>query len=89
MTFVSAGKIKNGWEETLNRYKTNYDTREKMGKLNFDIIDLKVLDHDDAHILGKFYLRNPQDSVFATGHFTLLWKKMNEQWLIAMDHTGG
>ena len=89
LKFISSGKIKQGWQETLDRYKTNYDSREKMGKLQFDIIDLNVLDHDDAHILGKFYLRNEQDSVFATGHFTLLWKKVENNWLIAMDHTGG
>ena len=89
LKFVSSGTIKQGWDETINRYKTNYNTREKMGNLRFDIIDLQVLDVDDAHVLGKFFLSNEQDSVFATGHFTLLWKKVDDKWVITMDHTGG
>lgn len=89
LKFVSSGTVRKGWEETINRYKTNYNSREKMGKLKFDIIDLTVLDHDDAHVLGKYYLSNAQDSVFSSGHFTLLWKKINDDWVIAMDHTGG
>lgn len=89
LKFVSSGTVRKGWEETINRYKTNYNSREKMGKLKFDIIDLTVLDHDDAHVLGKYYLSNTQDSVFSSGHFTLLWKKINDDWVIAMDHTGG
>jgi uncharacterized protein (TIGR02246 family) len=89
LKFVSSGTVRQGWQETINRYKTNYNTREKMGKLKFDIIDLRVLDHDDAHVLGKYYLSNAQDSVFSSGHFTLLWKKVEDNWVIAMDHTGG
>ena len=87
LIFIGNGGIKRGWNNTLARYKNDYPTKEKMGNLTFDLIRIKVLDHDDAHVIGKFTLRNQQDSIFASGYYTLLWQKIDGKWLIAVDQT--
>jgi ketosteroid isomerase-like protein len=89
LMFIGNTGIKKGWNNTLERYKTTYSTREKMGTLKFDIIKVDILDHDDAHVIGKYMLSNQQDSIFASGYYTLLWKKVDGKWLIAVDQTCG
>ena len=32
-----------GWENTLERYKNSYPTKESMGKLKFEFLDLKLI----------------------------------------------
>jgi beta-aspartyl-peptidase (threonine type) len=35
LVFVSGDNVTRGWQPTLDRYKKNYDSKEKMGKLEF------------------------------------------------------
>ena len=89
LMFIGSSGIYKGWENTLKRYTTSYSTREKMGTLNFEILDIKVFNDSNAHLIGKFALKNQQDSVFASGHYTLLWEKIGGEWRIIMDQTCG
>ena len=42
-TFVSGDTVTRGWQTVLDRYKKNYDTREKMGTLAFSELEFKPL----------------------------------------------
>lgn len=74
-----------GWEATKERYKKNYSSRLLMGTLSFDVLNLIELSPTVAQLQGKFHLaREISDS---SGFFTLIWLKLDDQWLIVSDHT--
>jgi len=74
-----------GWENTKNRYYSSYPNTKVMGKLNFTIKKIRSLSLNTAYLIGEYYLkRSGEDS---WGHFTLLWKKIDSNWLIVSDHT--
>lgn len=75
-----------GWQSTLERYKKAYPDTIAMGKLSFDLLQIKKLSPEYYFVLGKWGLtistgKNPG------GYFTLLFKKINHQWVIVVDHT--
>ena len=74
-----------GWKSTRDRYKKNYSTRQLMGTLDFEILNIISLSDSVAQLQGSFYLkRNMEDS---RGFFTLTWLKIKDQWFIISDHT--
>ena len=74
-----------GWEATRNRYKKTYSDRQKMGKLEFDILNIIGLSSKVIQLQGKFYLSRIIGDT--QGYFTLNWIKVNNQWFIISDHT--
>lgn len=74
-----------GWLKTLNNYVKAYPDAEAMGKLTFEVIDLKILSADYAYILGSWQLERETDEL--GGHFSLLWQKIKGEWKIVSDHT--
>ncbi len=87
MSFVGKSGVNYGWTTTLNNYKKGYPDAEAMGKLHFDIIELRPLSHDAYYMLGQYTLTRKDDK--PTGYFSLIWQKINGQWLITSDHTSG
>ena len=74
-----------GWKATRDRYKKSYSTRQLMGILDFEILNIISLSDSVAQLQGSFYLkRNMEDS---RGFFTLTWLKIKDQWFIISDHT--
>ncbi len=74
-----------GWENTRKRYYSSYPNTIVMGKLNFTIKKIKSVSSETAYLIGEYYLKRSGDDSY--GHFTLLWKKINNNWLIVSDHT--
>ena len=85
LTFVSGDTVTRGWQPTLDRYKKNYATKEKMGALKFGDVEIKQLSKDAAVVLGSWSLTRAGDS--PKGKFTLLFRKLKEGWRIVHDHT--
>ncbi|MEP6846325.1 MAG: DUF4440 domain-containing protein, partial [Panacibacter sp.] len=56
-----------------------------MGKLDFTILDLKLLSSDYGFVLGKWHLARTIGDI--GGYFTLLFRKINGRWVIIADHT--
>jgi len=83
-TFQSGDKRLNGWEALLARYKENY-SGEKMGKLDFTDIDIRVQSKDFAYVLGRWKLLFKDSS--KEGLFTIIFKRLPEGWRIIHDHT--
>lgn len=84
LTFVSTN-VTRGWQQTLDRYKKSYDSREKMGTLTFSDLEITVLSKDAAVVLGSWSLKRAND--MPGGKFTLIFRKFKEGWRVVHDHT--
>ncbi len=85
LMFIGRNGITYGYEQTLARYQKNYPTPEAMGQLTFDILSLERLSADAYHMVGKWLLRRQEDNL--NGHFTLVFRKIDDQWFIVKDHS--
>ncbi len=84
-TFVSGDNVRRGWQTVLDRYKQTYDTREKMGTLEFSELEFKPVSPFYVLATGRWALANvPNDP---HGRFTLLFRRTNAGWRIVHDHT--
>jgi uncharacterized protein (TIGR02246 family) len=83
--FVSGDNVTRGWKTVLERYKKSYDSREKMGQLEFSDLEITMLSKDSAVVLGRWLLKRSQDEPH--GRFSLIFKKTASGWRIIHDHT--
>ncbi len=74
-----------GYNATLKNYKKNYPDKAHMGQLSFSEISMKPLNTDHYFVIGKFFLKRTVGD--ASGHFTLVFKKINGKWKIISDHS--
>lgn len=85
LIFASGDTITRGWQTTLDRYKKNYSSKEKMGALRFGDIEITVISKDAAVVLGSWSLVRASDN--PKGKFTLIFRKTGDGWRIVHDHT--
>lgn len=85
LQFVGSSGVLYGWDATMARYKRNYSTPEKMGRLTFDILQAHQLSKKVIFLTGKYTLERKNDR--PTGYFTLTWRNIKGRWLIVADHT--
>ena len=83
--FVGGDTITRGWQTVLDRYRKNYDTREKMGALTFSDLEITVLSKDAALVLGRWRLKRAKDEPHGT--FSLLFRRTKSGWRIVHDHS--
>ncbi len=83
--FVSGGTMQKGWKNVLERYKKSYDSREKMGTLEFNELTIRLLSPSTAVANGVWKLHRAGDEPW--GRFTLIVEKKKEGWRITHDHT--
>lgn len=76
------------YDQVLANYKKGYPTKEIMGILTFDIIDIVPVATTAAYVLGQYSLE-VKDDANPTGFFTLVFRKINGEWKIVTDHTSG
>ncbi|USD37569.1 DUF4440 domain-containing protein [Ferrimonas sp. SCSIO 43195] len=85
LRFVSSGKIKYGWDNTLKGYQARYPDAATMGKLLFELETVQMLSEDAALVVGRWQLLRKKDQ--PAGEFTLIFKKIGDNWRIVHDHT--
>lgn len=85
LKFIGSRGLTYGWQATLDNYKKGYPDQETMGKLTFTIISMEELSPKSAYVIGKWALAREKGDV--SGHFTLLWKKIENKWMIVADHS--
>ena len=85
LMFIGKSGPTYGWKNTLENYKKGYPDTAAMGKLNFDIINMKRLSVLYYSVVGKWHLKRSVGDV--GGVFTLLFKKIKKQWVIIQDHS--
>jgi ketosteroid isomerase-like protein len=83
--FISGDNLTRGWQTVHDRYKKNYDTREKMGTLTFSDIETMLLSKDTAKVTGRWHLKRANDEPH--GRFTLIFRRTKQGWKIIHDHT--
>jgi len=85
LLFTSGGNIQRGWKATYDKYKKSYDTKEKMGKLEFSKLEINLLSEESAWIFGNWELKREKEN--PKGVFTLILRKFKDEWKIIHDHT--
>ncbi len=80
--------ISRGYAGMLERYRTTFSTREKMGTLTFSEIEVQPLDDRFVTTTGRFHLqRTAAGGGNAGGIFMLVVEKTAEGWKIVRDVT--
>lgn len=85
LMFIGKSGITYGWQKTLDNYKKGYPDTTAMGKLDFDLLEVKRLSVMYFFVVGKWHLTRSIGNV--GGHFTLLFKKVKNKWVIVADHS--
>ena len=85
LLFVGKSGPKYGYNAALANYKKGYPDTATMGKLAFDIIKIQPISADTYFVLGKWMLKRTVGDV--SGYYTLLFRKINNQWKIVVDHS--
>lgn len=85
VVFVSGGKFQSGWQGTLDHYFRDYGgSAERRGTLHFYNMKVDLLAPDAAMLVGQYRLR--RGDRLTEGVNTRLFRKVQGQWLITMNH---
>jgi ketosteroid isomerase-like protein len=85
LMYIGKSGVTYGYDRTLDSYRRNYGDTARMGKLKFDLVQVKRLSHRYYYVVGKWFLKRSAGDV--GGHYTLLIKKINGAWVIVSDHS--
>lgn len=85
VTFVSNGRIQDGWQGTLDHYVRDYGgSAERRGSLHFYDITIEQLAPDAAMLVSHYTLQRPERA--QEGINTRLMRKIDGRWVIALNH---
>lgn len=87
LVFTSGGRIRRGYAETRARYLARYgkDGAAGMGRLAFEVLELRALGDDGALVLGRWRLTETPEA--GAGVFSLAFLRTPAGWRIVHDHT--
>lgn len=85
LMFIGKSGVTYGWQKTLDNYKKGYPDTATMGKLDFTILQVKRLSAIYFFVVGKWHLTRSVGDV--GGHYTLLFRKVKNKWVIVADHS--
>ena len=85
LMFIGKKGVTYGWENTKLNYIKSYPDTTVMGKLDFNIIQVKRLSVIYFSVVGKWHLTRSIGDI--SGHFTLLFKRVKNKWVIISDHS--
>lgn len=85
LMFIGKSGVTYGYQNTLMNYKKNYNNADAMGTLSFDLVKVQRLSPEYFFIVGKWHLKRKIGDV--GGHYNLLFKKINDAWVIVADHS--
>lgn len=83
LKFYGSNGVTYGWENTLNRYKRAYPTKDHTGILSFRINDISKIAEGAYYVLGEYHLKREVGN--ADGIFMLVFKKIDGEWKIIAD----
>ena len=85
LMFIGKSGITYGWQKLMDNYKRSYPDTVAMGKLGFDLLEVKRLSTNFFFVVGKWHLSRSIGDI--GGVFTLLFRKINYKWVIVSDHS--
>ena len=83
--FIGKSGITYGWQKTFENYKKGYPDTAAMGKLDFNIVEVKPLSASNYFVVGMWHLARSIGDIGGT--FTLLFQKVKNRWFIIVDHS--
>lgn len=87
LLFVGSRGLTYGWQQTLDNYKRGYPDASAMGKLSFDLKEMRHLANDVVLVVGKWHLAREAAKGDLQGHFSVVFKKFENGWKIVADHS--
>ena len=85
LMFIGKSGVTYGWTNILNNYKKGYPDTTAMGQLSFNILSVKKLSKKYYYVVGKWMLKRSIGDI--SGHYNLLFKKIDGHWAIIADHS--
>jgi uncharacterized protein (TIGR02246 family) len=87
--FAGGDRFNYGWQATLESYRKGYPNAAAMGKLDFELVEVRELSPDVVYVFGKWHLTRDGDASDKAPHglFTLIVERANGVWAITRDHT--
>lgn len=85
MLFLGKNGPTYGYTATLNNYLKSYPDTAHTGKFTSTIVSVKKLSKRYYMVVGQWHLQRSAGNV--GGYYSLLFRRLNGQWLIVMDHT--
>ncbi|MCC9137999.1 YybH family protein [Pontibacter silvestris] len=87
LLFVGKSGVTYGWEQTLENYKRNYPGASAMGKLTFNLKEIRTLSPDTRLVVGKWHLKRDVSAGDLTGYFSVIFRHFPDGWKIIADHS--
>jgi ketosteroid isomerase-like protein len=87
LSFIGKSGINYGWQTTLENYQKSYKNKSEMGTLSFDNISITQLSLKYIYVIGKWHLNRLKPLKDLSGHYTLIWQKIDGEWVIVSDHS--
>jgi hypothetical protein len=86
LRFIGRKGIRFSYKSVESNYLKNYNSIEKMGHLSFDSLIFSEISGNDkiANVTGQWEITGANN---AGGFFSLLFKKVENDWKIIVDHT--
>jgi uncharacterized protein (TIGR02246 family) len=87
--FAGGDSYRYGWQATLDSYKKGYPDAAAMGKLSFDLLEVREMNPDVVYVFGKWKLTRVSEAADKAPHglFTLIVERKDGTWVITRDHT--
>lgn len=86
IVFTSGSKVRRGFRTTRDHFRRSYaDHPEKMGRLEFEDLEVRPIGADGAWVLGRWRLRGVEGE--PGGVFTLVLERRPQGFRVVMDHT--
>ncbi|RYY12177.1 MAG: nuclear transport factor 2 family protein, partial [Chitinophagaceae bacterium] len=85
LMFIGSNGITYGFQNTLDNYRKNYNSPDKMGKLTFRLLKVQQLSPEYYFVVGQWNLTRNAGNV--GGHYDLIFRKINGRWFIISDHS--
>ena len=80
LKFYDSNGVISGWENILERYQKAYPTENHTGKLSYKVNDISEISEGAYYVLGEYHIK--RDIGNAYGNFTIIMKKINNEWKI-------
>lgn len=87
LLFVGSRGLTYGWQQTLDNYKRSYPDVSAMGKLHFELKELRPLSPETMLVVGKWHLQREAAKGDLEGHFSVIFRRFPGGWKIIADQS--
>jgi hypothetical protein len=86
LRFIGKNGVRHSYKSVESNYLQHYNSIEKMGHLSFDSLIFTQISGEDkiANVTGQWKIKGNTN---AGGFFSLIIKKVGNNWKIIVDHT--